>query len=274
MPMLAQQLAASPFDAVASSYDAVFSRSPVGRAQRSQVWRELEKAFHPGQQVLEIGCGTGVDACFLARRGVSVLASDSSREMVRIASDRVHDCSHNFRDASVQLRQWRAEDIGCIDPDRSFDGAFSNFGVMNCVPDLRDFSQQLATRLRPGAPVLLCVMGPCCLWELVWFALHGQPGRAIRRFWRAGVTARVADNGFVRVYYPGAGTIAREFAPHFRLRKIKGIGLAIPPSYGASWADRFPKLWKLAQSADRIVAELPGLRLLADHILLTFERVG
>ena len=274
MPLLAQQLAASPFDAVASSYDAVFTGSPVGRAQRSEVWRELEKSFHPGQHVLEIGCGTGVDACFLAERGVSVLACDSSREMIRVATERVRECSEDFEDASVQLRTWRAEDIGSIDPDRLFDGALSNFGALNCVRDLRDFSQQLATRISPGAPVLLCMMGPCCLWELAWFALHGQPAQAMRRFWRAGVTARVAEYGFVRVYYPSVGAIARAFTPHFRLRQIKGIGLAIPPSYAASWTDRFPKLWRLAQSTDRTMAGLPVLRLLADHILLRFERVG
>ena len=44
----------------------------------------LEKAFRPGDRVLEIGCGTGVDACFLAERGVKVLACDSSPQMIAV----------------------------------------------------------------------------------------------------------------------------------------------------------------------------------------------
>src|ERR1051326_4126875 len=77
-----------PFDAVAESYDDTFTKSKIGRAQRSAVWRELEKIFFHGDRVLEIGCGTGIDACFLANRGVSVLACDSSPRMVQTAEHR------------------------------------------------------------------------------------------------------------------------------------------------------------------------------------------
>ncbi len=274
MPTLETEFDASPFDAIAPTYDATFTDSPVGQAQRSAVWTELQKAFHPGDQVLEIGCGTGVDACFLAEHGIRVLACDSSPEMIRVAAERVDDRSPCFENASVELRTWRAEEIASLDPGRTFDGAFSNFGALNCVHDLEHFAQQLGPRLRPAASVLLCLMGPCCLWEFAWFLACGRPARAMRRLWKTGVTARVGDNGLVRVYYPAICTIVRAFAPHFRLRKVKGIGLAIPPSYAASWADHFPYLWNLALKTDRRLAEVTGLRMLADHVLLTFEKVS
>jgi ubiquinone/menaquinone biosynthesis C-methylase UbiE len=75
----------SPFDAVADSYDQGFTFSKIGQAQRAAVWKELSRAFRSGDRVLEIGCGTGIDACFLAERGVSVVACDSSAAMIRIA---------------------------------------------------------------------------------------------------------------------------------------------------------------------------------------------
>ena len=63
---------AAPFDAIAEAYDDVFSNSAIGRAQRRAVWSEMDREFHAGQSVLEINCGTGIDALHLAQRGVSV----------------------------------------------------------------------------------------------------------------------------------------------------------------------------------------------------------
>lgn len=272
MPSLDLELEHSPFDPMAENYDEAFTRSPVGQAQRAAVWRELEKAFHPGDQVLDVGCGTGVDACFLAERGVSVLGLDSSREMVRVAGERVRECSSRFRNASVELHTWSADCIAAIQPHREFDGAFSNFGVVNCLDDLRAFALALAGRLRPNAKVLLCFMGPCCLWETAWFVAHGSASRATRRWSRAGSTVKFSGSAEFRVRYPRIEFLASTFGPEFRLRGIKGIGICVPPSYAGVMASRFPRLMKLAISTDRLVAGWPGIRVLADHILIIFER--
>jgi ubiquinone/menaquinone biosynthesis C-methylase UbiE len=272
MPTFELQIDASPFDSIAEQYDAVFTESRIGRAQRSAVWAEFKSAFRQGDHVLEIGCGTGVDACFLAQQGVSVLACDRSREMIRITQERVRNLSARFQRASVQPRVWPAEEIAQLEHDRLFDGAFSNFGVLNCVSDLRQFARGLATLLKPSAQVLLCVMGPCCLWEVTWFLVRGQPRRALRRFRVEGTEATVGENGRVWVHYPSVRALKRMFAPEFRMRRVKGIGLSVPPTYVAAWVDRFPGLLWLACHADRILARWPGVRILADHVLVTFER--
>src|SRR5437879_10338773 len=78
-----------PFDAVADAYDDTFSNSSIGRAQRRMVWMETDRTFHPGQRVLEINCGTGIDALHLAARGIEVVACDSSPRMIAVARRRV-----------------------------------------------------------------------------------------------------------------------------------------------------------------------------------------
>src|SRR5215472_5519179 len=83
------QVRSAPFDEAANHYDQVFTNSAIGRAQRLSVWEELAKTFHAGDQILEIGCGTGVDACYLAERGVRVLACDNSPKMIAAASRRL-----------------------------------------------------------------------------------------------------------------------------------------------------------------------------------------
>src|SRR5271169_5802559 len=111
----------APFDAVAARYDETFTSSIIGRAQREAVWCELAKTFRSGDHILEIGCGTGVDACFLAQRGVKVLASDPSAQMIDVATRRVRQSELQ---ALVRTRVLRGEDIATLAPDELFDGAF------------------------------------------------------------------------------------------------------------------------------------------------------
>src|SRR5208282_4899799 len=106
-----QQFDPAPFDAVAARYDEAFTSSRIGRAQRASVWNELAKTFRSGDRVLEIGCGTGVDACFLAERGVRVTACDSSSQMIAAATRRIRE---NRQQARVQPLVLRAEEIATL----------------------------------------------------------------------------------------------------------------------------------------------------------------
>src|ERR1700723_3223874 len=143
MAVVQAQSAVAPFDAIAGRYDESFTNSMVGAAQRASVWKKLEKAFRPGDSVLEIGCGTGVDACFLAERGVSVLACDSSPAMIRVAARRVRELGIN----TVDVRLLAAESLATLQDEAPFDGAFSNFAALNCVEDLSALSQNLGRLL-------------------------------------------------------------------------------------------------------------------------------
>jgi SAM-dependent methyltransferase len=261
----------TPFDAVADHYDELFTESKIGQAQRASVWTELKKTFVAGDRVLEIGCGTGVDACLLGSYGVRVVACDSSPRMLEVATRRVRRTGNS---QFVQPRLLGAEEIIELREERPFDGAFSNFGVLNCVKDLRRLASHLGQVLHPGASVLFCLMGPCCLWEVIWYLAHGNPRKAFRRFHREGVDARLADGAVVHIFYPSVRSMTRAFAPQFRLKSVKGIGISVPPSYLEQLALRFPRTFTLQKRIDPMLGECPGIRSLADHILLRFERTG
>src|SRR5689334_16578550 len=98
----------APFDAVADRYDETFTRSRIGLAQRKQTWRELDRVFGPGFRVLDLNCGTGVDALHLAERGVEVWACDSSSRMLEMARSRVE--SSRLADR-VRLHRLPTEDV-------------------------------------------------------------------------------------------------------------------------------------------------------------------
>jgi SAM-dependent methyltransferase len=261
----------APFDALAERYDDTFTMSKIGQAQRASVWKELEKTFHHGDRILELGCGTGIDACFLAQRGVTVVACDASSQMIEVAQRRTQELT-DTGGAAVHLHLLRAEEIVSLKEQGPFDGAFSNFGALNCVTDLRPLAIDLATLLRPGASAMLCLMGSCCAWEIAWHLGQGKPRKAFRRSQHAGVTARLTDEASVHVQYPSVRSIARTFLPEFRLKSVKGIGVAVPPSYVEPWVARFPRWFDFCKQTDSVLGRCPGIRALADHILLSFER--
>ena len=271
MPVALASLARdAPFDHVAETYDEVFTNSLIGRAQRDSVWKELDRCFHPGQHILELNCGTGVDAAHLAERGVEVLACDVAPRMVQVARQRLSPLRDGAR---VDLRVLATEQIAALAGQGPFDGAFSNFGGLNCVRDLSALARDLARLLAPGATALLCLAGPSTAWEVLWYLSHGNPHKALRRFRRGGTTGRLAEGVTIEVHYPSARAMARLFAPEFRLVRLKGIGVSVPPSYMEPLARRFPRVLKTLAGVDRLLSSLPVFRALADHILLEFQHV-
>jgi len=260
--------APASFDAVAAHYDETFTNSQIGQAQRKAVWHELLQVFRPGHNVLEIGCGTGVDACYLGENGVRVVACDVSTQMIKLATRRIHERGLEKFVKPVILR---AEDISALST-QCFDGAFSNFGVLNCIEHLTGFARDLARLLKPGARVFLCWMGRYCLWEIMWYLAQGNRQKAFRRLRRNQITASIGGGAFVSVHYPSIGSLRRTFAPEFKIKSIKGIGLTVPPSYLEHWAADHPRLIGMGELTDTWMGGCPGTRVFADHILVGFER--
>jgi SAM-dependent methyltransferase len=253
------------FDALAANYDERFTHSAPGRVLRHAVWRWLDRVFHPGARVLELNCGTGEDALHLARRGVRVLGTDISAPMVDCARLKIDRAG--FGNA-VDMRQLSIERIDELIPetDGGLDGAFSNFGGLNCVADLAATSRALATLLKPGARLVLCVMGPVVPWEWAWYLARGDVARAFRRLKPGGVQWRGMP-----IRYPSVRRVRRAFAEQFILRRAGGLGVLLPPTRSGLW-QRFPRWCERLNRWERRVEEWPIVPWLGDHYLLELER--
>jgi 2-polyprenyl-3-methyl-5-hydroxy-6-metoxy-1,4-benzoquinol methylase len=258
---------ANAFDRVATSYDELFTRTEIGRAQRKQVWATLLASFQRGDRVLELNCGTGEDARFLARKGVCVLACDASAAMIEVAASY---STLEEQVGSIEYRQLANEQLFRLSPRVPFDGAFSNFSGLNCVADLQPVARNLASLVRPKARVLICLWSRVCLGEILWFLLHGEVKKAFRRFPGA-ATARLGESS-IAVSYPTIAQVRRAFAPWFRLESRRAIGLFVPPSYAEPWARRNTSTLAWLEKMDRAFSGWPALRDAGDHVLLEFVR--
>jgi ubiquinone/menaquinone biosynthesis C-methylase UbiE len=255
------------FDSVAEQYDDHFTRSVVGRAQRDAVWQKAAVTFSSGQHILELNCGTGEDALFFARHGISVTALDASKQMVLQARRRRE---LEAPDSPIRFELLPTEDLAELNEAQLFDGVFSNFSGLNCVPDLAAVVEQLSARVKPGAPLLLCLSTRFCLWEIFWYLLRGNFRKAFRRC-GGHATARFNDYT-IHVHYPTLRCLCTLFAP-FTLRSCTGIGIMVPPSYLEPWARKHPQLISALSRIDRALCNLPVFRIIGDHMLLHFEKI-
>jgi len=251
------------FDALAEGYDGQFTRTRIGTAMRSAVWARCAARFRPGFRILEMNCGTGEDARWLASRGMQVLATDISPRMIEVAQRKLTGLPEQ---QAVQCQTLAWEQLGRL-AAAPFDGMLSNFGGLNCVADLPGAARSLATALKPGAIALLCIMGPRVPWEWLWFLAHGRPGAAFRRLRRHREWSGIA------LHYPSIAATVRAFAPNFRPLRVGAIGALLPPPYTEGSLGRYPRLLAALERLERRWEVQWPLPQLADHYLLELERV-
>jgi len=243
--------ALAPFDRIAANYDATWTRSDVGRAQRDAVWEVVDRLFQPGDEILDVGCGTGEDAVHLGRRGVHVSGIDASGEMVKIACSR-----------GVAATRLAVEDLERI--HARCDGLLSDFGALNCTADLDGVARSFARLIRPRGYAVVCLLNRTCAWEMVWYALRLWPRTAFRRLSRGPVPTSLG----LPVYYPSARRVRRVFGRCFELIYSRGVGVTVPPSF-----IRLPqRLVGMAEAIDSYLGPLPVFRASGDHRLYVFQR--
>lgn len=264
----AQASIAAAFDSLAPRYDEAWTRSVVGILQREAFWRTMDRHFLPGQLVLELGGGTGIDAVHLAKRGIRVHTIDISPEMVRAARARV--ASEALSDA-VSVELCAIENLSSLHLAVPFDGAFSSFGAVNCVGDLRRMSRDLGERMRRGAKLILCCMGRFCLWESVWYLVRGRASKAFRRM-SGSACASLGSGPMLHVRFPKVSVIAEALKSQFHLTSVGGIGIFVPPSCAEDLARAIPGIVRILSVSDRMVGGLPVFRALSDHRVLVFVR--
>jgi SAM-dependent methyltransferase len=255
------------FDSVAADYDGPRGNNALIQRMRHTVWRVLERRFARDARLIDLGCGTGIDAVHLATTGRRVLATDWSPLMVDRTAQRAADQGVAER---VESRCLGAQELDQL--DGVFDGAYSNFGPLNCVPDLGGLASQCQRLLRPGGLLIFSVIGRICPWEYLYYRWR-RPARArIRR--SAGPVAVSMNRHTIWTSYYRPQEFYAHFAPCFDLLEYRALSLFLPPPYLVRWYERFPRLLGSLGRMDDISGGWPGLRNAGDHFLIIMRRRG
>jgi ubiquinone/menaquinone biosynthesis C-methylase UbiE len=256
------------FDSVAADYDGPRGNNALIQDMRSEMWRTLDATFAPGSRLIDLGCGTGLDAVRMARVGHHVTATDWSQRMVERTRQRAE---HEQLADSVRAMAVGAHELSRIQGDAQFDGAYSNLGALNCIPNLTEMAEQCARLLKPRAALVFSVIGRICPWEIGYYALKRNWGRLRVRF--ASATVPVSMNKRVvwtRYYTPREfyGAFERQFTvEHWR-----GLCVFAPPPYITQMKERRLRLYERLWRLDRRAAGWPVLRNMGDHFVIVMKK--
>lgn len=230
------------FNDEAASYDTHFTSTSVGKAQREQVWKQLDQLLCTHEtKVFELNCGTGEDTGYWLKKTSHYFGTDAASEMVAVA---------NQKNPSAQFQRLSFVEINEL--NGTFDIVFSNFGGVNCISknEVYILLDTLINRLNNHGKVVLIVMGKKCIWDNLYQLLKGKLKQIGRRNTNKPLQVPI-KNHLVSTWFFSP----REFKslhPQFVCKRIKPIGLFVPPSYLSPYFDKHTFQLKCLKKMDQL----------------------
>jgi SAM-dependent methyltransferase len=255
------------FDRVAKDYDGPMGNNEIVQLMRAELWREVAHCQPLPARLLDLGCGTGLDAAHFASLGYGVLAIDWSPGMVDRARDRILQGGLDGRARAMVLGIHELEQLS----DDRFEGIYSNLGALNCVPNLRLASRECERLLRPGGHLVFSVIGRSCPWETAYFSARGDPRGAARRSAPDAVPVSLSGER-VWTHYHDPTAFYGQFSSEFMLASYRSLALTVPPPYLVRIYRRLGLIGPILNRVDRTIGRLPGVRDHGDHFLMTLTK--
>lgn len=255
------------FDNAAANYDSSFTNSIIGKTQRGFVYQHVSEFLKNNnvKNILEINCGTGEDALWLAKQNFQVVATDISEEMILIAKSKEKLDNLTFEQLNIN-------EISTLFGDEKFDLIFSNFGGLNCLSkeELKLFFENVPNLVSEKGHLALVIMPKNTLWESFYFLAKAKFSLAFRRK-KQSVIANV-DGEKVNTFYYNPKDIVNLSENDFEIISIKPIGFFIPPSYLESFFKNKLKLLSILKNLDKAIKNCSFLSKYADHYLIVFQK--
>lgn len=261
---------ANAFDSASEEYDFTIGRNFINTWIRRRSIKVLLEYATRDDVLVEVGCGTGVEALKISREVRAVVATDISPAMIEIlekklASRLEHGTVIAGRIGASEIL--RAKELA---PGKAVRVAYSFNGALNCEPELGTFVTQLSYLLQQGGYFVCSVRNTICLTEMLSHAAVLQFGRATPRK-RQPIMISVGGMDIPSRYYP-PGEFARFFKPRFELKRMVALPGVLPPAY---LNDYYLRLRSITSGLERAELALSGrfpLNRFGDQTLFVFRR--
>ena len=253
------------FSQQAPVFDAIDRENALIGRMRAIVRKAALGHMRPGERLLELNAGTGIDSLFFAQQGLDVLATDAAPGM--LAQLEARRKAHPTLQLAVQACSFL--DLGSL-PTDSFDHVFSNFGGINCTPHLDRVLAGVDHALRPGGTCTLVIMPRFSPWELL-AALKGHFRLAFRRWRRGGAPAQVEGVSFP-CHYHEASEVRRLLGERYTVLEQRALSLFLPPPHIEQFDRKHPRLYRTLDRMEEALARRWPFRAWGDHYLIILRK--
>lgn len=252
------------FSGQSAAFDVLNENNPIVVWVRRCVRNEVQKYLHSGMQMLELNCGTGLDALYFASLGADVCATDLSEGMITALRQKIA-VPHAGQITAKRMSFHDSAALG----DTKFDYVFSDFGGLNCTAHLDEVLRNIGTWLKPGGYCTLVIMPKFCPWELLAM-FRGHFRLAFRRFRKGGTPAKIHANAFTCYYYNPS--YIRRHLPGFSICSLRGLCITVPPPHHAAYVLRYPRLMRFLKKTENAICRLYPFNRWGDHFMITLQK--
>ena len=261
-----QESPAIAFSKQSSSFDQIEEENLILQYMRKRIHDHCLRFFPAKAKILEMNCGTGIDAVFFAQQDMSVVATDVAPGMIDTLKSKIDRLKLND---SVSAHLCSYTDLPAFQTG-PFDVAFSDFGGLNCVQDLKPVVAGIKRNLKQGGVVTLVVMPKVCPWEML-LALKGNFKVAFRRFKKGGAESHL-EGEYFKTFYFSPAYIRRVFGEEFALVELEGLCSLVPPPYFEFFPVRFKRIFKMLTRLEKSIRFAYPFNRTADHFIITLRR--
>lgn len=253
------------FSKQSASFDEIEERNEILQWMRNQIHAHCMRHFNKEDHILELNCGTGIDAVFFAEQGMHVHATDIAEGMLDELRKKID--AKNLVE-KISLQQCSFTELHRI-TQNNFDHIFSDFGGLNCVKEIDKVIASFKSLLKSGGTATLVIMPPVCPWEML-LALKGNFKTAFRRLNKNGAQSHLEGQHFIS-YYFSPQYINSCFGKEYETLELQGLGSFVPPPYLDSFPKKHPDLFRKLKKWDEKLCHTFPFNRWADHFILTMK---
>ncbi|MBS1509611.1 MAG: class I SAM-dependent methyltransferase [Bacteroidetes bacterium] len=263
-----EKAVAEAFSKQSAIFDTLYGSDSIIAYKRQRVRQHLQQYLQPGSHVLELNCGTGEDAIWLAQQGHTVHATDIAPGMLEQLQQKINTTSiqHLISTECISFTNLQQ-----VQQQKLYNHIFSNFAGLNCTGELNKVLQSFHSLLEPGGIVTLVVLPSFCLWETL-LLVKGKTKTAFRRFFSSkGVKANVENTSFTCWYY-NPSYIIKTLQPEFKVLSIEGLCTIVPPSYMEGFAEKHPRLYRFLQKREDNWKQRWPWKYIGDYYIISLQK--
>ena len=259
----------SAFSKKAKVYDSYGKSNFIIKHSRKIVRDTVLRNIAPHGNILELNGGTGSDALHFVKKGYKVHLIDVSKGMIEKSKSKItsEEIEHKLTIERKSFEQ--LQDL----PKNNYDYIFSNFGGLNCTPNVKKVIDQFPLVLKDEGYITLVIMPPICPWELI--NIFWSPKMALRRLpslFGLPIKANVSGIKFWTYYYP-VNKVKKLFDKRYEFISLESLSLFSPPSFLDYFPVKYPKLFKkLLEFDNRLTKHFP-FNHFGDFYILTLRYI-